>query len=135
MYLLDTNIVSEPTRPNPNSGVLAWLASKEARLLHISVLTLGEIYRGIAKLPQGAKRDRLGLWLTSLVERETELRILPIMTLTALAWGRLSAFAPRTLPDVDLLIAATASRYDLTVVTRNERDFAGAGVRVENPWS
>jgi predicted nucleic acid-binding protein len=135
MYLLDTNVLSEPTKPSPNPGVIAWLASKEARQLHVSVLTLGEIYRGIAKLPMGPKRDRLGAWLKSIVERETELKILPIMTLTALEWGRLSSAASRTLPDIDLLLAATASLHNLTVVTRNDRDFIDAGANVENPWT
>lgn len=132
MYLLDTNIVSEARRNSPQA--LAWLRSVEPQGLYLSVLTLGEIARGIALK---AKSDPLAAghlaeWLQRLKKDHSD-RILPISERVATEWGRLSAVRPRG--DIDGLIAATAIVHDLIVVTRNVSDFDGAGVQIVNPWA
>jgi toxin FitB len=131
MYLLDTNIISEARRGSPEAT--AWIRSVKGRALHVSVITLGEIMRGIQlkerKDPRGAAV--LAEWLIALreIHRET---ILPVSEAVALEWGRLSAERSRNMADG--LIAATARVHDLILVTRNVVDFEDVGVSVINPW-
>lgn len=131
MYLLDTNIVSEARRGTPEA--VAWLRSVQGRVLFLSVVTLGEIQRGILlkarKDPKTAAI--LANWLAVLREDHRD-AILPISDAVALEWGRLSA--ERSRPPADELIAATARVHDLILVTRNVADFEDAGVKVINPW-
>ena len=131
MYLLDTNIVSDVQRrlPKPTE----WLASVDPTSVSLSVITLGEIERGIIKLRKvdSDKATRLDLWLREL-RRDNADRILAVTEDVALAWGRITA--GRTRGSADTLIAATALVHDLILVTRNVTDFDDTGVTVLNPW-
>jgi toxin FitB len=131
MYLLDTNIVSDVQRrlPKPTE----WLASVDPTSVSLSVITLGEVERGIIKLRKidSEKATRLDLWLREL-RRDNADRILAVTEDVALAWGRITA--GRTRCSADTLIAATAFVHDLILVTRNVSDFDDTGVTVLNPW-
>jgi toxin FitB len=131
MYLLDTNIVSEARRGSPEAT--AWIRSVRGRNLHVSVITLGEIMRGIQikerKDPKAAAI--LAEWLIALRELHRE-TVLPVTEAVALEWGRLSAERSRN--TADGLIAATARVHDLILVTRNVADFEDTGVSIINPW-
>jgi toxin FitB len=132
-YLLDTNVVSETRRRRPEPSVMRWLEASGPDAHFVSVLTVGEITKGIAQRrrrdPEGT--DRLARWLRGLRELFTE-RILVVGDAEATCWGDL---AGRTeLPVIDGLIAATALVHDLTLVTRNTRDFAQTGARLLDPW-
>lgn len=133
-YLLDTCIISELRRKPCNSGVSAWIASVEPEELYLSVITLGEIRRGIelhrSKDPKAA--GALERWLLGLEAYYAE-RILPISAAVADRWGRLAPHQP--LPVSDGLIAALALEHKLTVVTRDVTDFQRSGVNVLNPFS
>jgi len=136
-FLLDTNCVSEMVRVKPEPRVLEWMEAAEESLLHLSVLTLGEIRKGLAALPQGRRRTRLEAWLEVDLRGRFAGRILPVDAAVADRWGLLAAQAKRngvTLPIVDGLLAATALHYNLTIVSRNVRDFAAAQVTALNPW-
>ena len=133
-YLLDTNILSETRKRKAATGVTDWIAATPPELLHVSVLTLGEIEHGIMRIRgRGDHGQALGLerWL-----REVELgfadRVLPVTLPVASAWGRQQHSQP--LPVIDGLIAATAKVNGLTVVTRNAKDFERSGVQVLNPF-
>jgi predicted nucleic acid-binding protein len=136
-YLLDTNVLSEPARPEPDANVLQWLDSQSQIDLAISVLTLGEIANGIERLVPGSRRERLQAWLEVDLPRRFRDRVLPLDERCARQWGRLAAMgqqAGRPLPVIDGLLLATAATYDLTFVTRNESDCADRGVPILNPW-
>ena len=136
-YLLDTNCISELVRPSPNNGVLEWMKAADETLLHMSVLTLGEIRKGVAGLVQGTRRTRLETWLEVELQDRFEGRIIPIDFQVADRWGVLTADAKKhgkTLAAVDGLLAATALQYNLTIVSRNVSDFANIGVQVLSPW-
>ena len=136
-YLLDTCVISELVKKEPNPAVVAWLDEQDEQNLFLSVLNLGELQKGISKLPDGAKKKELQAWVAlDLVER-FDGRILEVDLDTALAWGRLQGEAERSgekLPVMDSLIAATATAHGLVVVTRNVRDMERCGVRVCDPW-
>lgn len=133
-YLLDTNVISELRRKSPDAGVVDWFAQRPASTLYLSVLTLGELRKGIEGLPDTKRRGLLLDWL------ETELplffsgRILPIDGKVADRWGRMVAAAGCPVPAVDSLIAATAAHHGLSLVTRNNCDFANFGLEVIKPW-
>ena len=136
-YLLDTNVVSEPTRPHPDAGVIAWFAAQPDETLFISALTLGELRRGILLLADGRRRRALLHWLESEIEPGFAGRILGIDALVARHWAELrhrAARAGKTVSTMDSLFAATALAHDLTLVTRNVADFAAAGARLLDPW-
>jgi predicted nucleic acid-binding protein len=118
--------------------VLQWIEAADEGLLYLSVLTLGEIRKGVAGLAQGKKRTRLETWLEVDLQTRFLGRVLPIDVAVANRWGLLAAQARTkgvSLPVIDGLLAATAIRYDLTVVSRNSSDFAGVQVPVVNPWT
>ena len=135
--LLDTCLISELVKKEPNPAVVAWLDEQDEQTLFLSVLTLGELQKGISKLPDGAKKDGLQAWVThDLVERFTG-RILDVDQETALCWGRLHGDAERKgekLPVMDSLIAASAAVHGMMVVTRNTNDLERCGAQVFNPW-
>jgi toxin FitB len=135
MWLLDTVAVSEPTKPNPSTPVTEWLAARRNESLYTSVLCIGEIRRGVERLAPGAKRTRLRSWLEADLPAWFGPRVLGIDLEVAQLWGELTANAERTVPVVDGLIAATALRHQLTIVTRNTRDFEALEVPVLDPWA
>jgi predicted nucleic acid-binding protein len=136
-WLLDTCVICEPTRKAPSPRVSAWLDGQSEESLYLSVLTLGEIRKGVSALPAGPKRKRLERWLAhDLVERFAG-RILPVDAGVADVWGRIQATAEtkgRPLPTLDSLLAATAMAHGLVLTTRNTSDFAPTGVDLINPW-
>lgn len=137
-YLLDTNALSEPTRRNPDPTVVAWLRDRTPLELHLSVLTLGEVERGILRLPTGSKRERLRTWIRDAVARQFAGRLFDVTAGVSVRWGKLAAegrLLGRPLPVVDGLLLATAAENDLTLVTRNVSDCAGRGVPVLDPWT
>ena len=133
-YLLDTNVLWETRKRQPAAVVVDWIAATPPDRLHVSVLTLGEIEQGIARirgrgdLPQAAALER---WLSEVVTGFDD-RVLPVTLPVAAAWGRQRHARP--LPVVDALIAATARVHGMTVVTRNVKDFELAEVDVLNPF-
>lgn len=134
-YLLDTNIISELARAKPEPRVTRWLVEIPIESLFLSVITLGELRRGVEHLPAGARREKLRRWLERDLRDWLDSRLLPIDAKVADRWGRLVAAAPRTPPAIDSLLAATALEHDLRLVTRNERDFEFPGLTVINPWN
>ena len=133
-YLIDTNVISELTRKRPSERVVKWLDGMPPDRLYVSVLTLGELRKGVAALPAGARRDRMGAWLDADLPAWFEDRVFPIDGDVADVWGRMLAQIGRPVGAVDSLIAATAMRHGLRVVTRNTADFQFPGLAVENPW-
>lgn len=136
-YLLDTNVLSEPAKPRPDPHVVAWLEAQSPLDLAISVLSLGEIEKGVRLLPAGPKRERLADWLAVDLPRQFLGRVLPVDHRVVPAWGRLAAEARQTrreLPVINGLLLATADAHDLVFATRNEKDCSDRGVRVHNPW-
>lgn len=134
-YLVDTNIFSEPAKPKPDAEVVSWLREHETEL-YVSSITIGEIRRGIERLPDGKRKTQLRSWLTALCDCMRG-RILSFNTSTAHVWGQLKAGWDRAgvvVPSLDSQLAATAQRHGLTVVTRNVTDFERTGVKVLNPF-
>lgn len=133
-YLLDTNVISELRRKQPDRGVVEWLEQRPAAALHLSVLTVGELRKGIETVEDPRRKAALVDWLEIELPAFFHGRILPIDHEVADRWGRIVADANRPLPAIDSLIAATASFHGLTLVTRNVRDFAGLPIDALNPW-
>ncbi len=136
-YLLDTNVLSETIKPKSNENVLAWLEATDEQLFHVSVLTLGEIRKGIDSLPRSARRNALESWLNHDLVVRLAGRILMVDQDTADRWGRLAgkaALERRMIPAIDGLLAATAMQHNLTLVTSNTKDVVRTGVPVFNPW-
>ncbi|MEO7144843.1 MAG: type II toxin-antitoxin system VapC family toxin [Bryobacteraceae bacterium] len=136
-FLLDTNCISELVRPRPEPGVMEWMEAADEQTLFLSVLTLGEIRKGVAACPQNKRRSQLETWLETGLRSRFAGRILPIDDAVADRWGLLTAEVKRkgkTLPVIDGLLAATALQHNLTIVSRNTRDFVNAHVAVLNPW-
>ena len=136
-YLLDTNVPSELTRPYPDANVAQWLEDTDDDLMHISVITLAEVLKGITIHPEAHRRDWLRHWLDDNLRPWFAGRILPVTEAVAERCGILEGSCHLkgvgfNVPDG--LIAATALANDLTVVTRNIRDFASLGVPILNPW-
>lgn len=136
-FLLDTNCVSELVRAQPEPSVLEWMEAADETLLYLSVLTLGEIGKGIALPPQSRRRTHLESWLELELQVRFAGRILSVDASIADRWGLLAAEAKRegrSLSAVDGLLAATAIHHNLTIVSRNVVDFANAQVPIMNPW-
>lgn len=136
-YLLDTNVISEWNKPKPDSSVMRWLGEAKEDDLFISVITLGELWHGIERLPQGKRRAALAQWVEQDLSTRFEGRVLGIDERITRIWGVLLAESQqrgRTIHAVDALLAATSQVYSLTLVTRNTKDFVASGVRVLNPF-
>lgn len=136
MFLLDTNAISEPKRARPDPALVAWLGDQLPTDLHLSVISVGELRRGIVRLEPGRRRDDLDHWLAQLILRFDD-RILPIDLDVTERWATLAEAqraAGRTADLTDELIAATAHVHGLTIVTRNVRHFEHTGCRVLSPW-
>jgi predicted nucleic acid-binding protein len=136
-YLLDTNVISELRRPRPDQGVIAFVAAQPLEMLHISVITIAEIRFGIERVADAGRRTELTAWLTHTVRPMFAQRILPVSEDVMLTWrllveqGRKSG---HTFSQPDLIIAATAAQYGLTVVSRDDSEFQRARVPIINPW-
>jgi predicted nucleic acid-binding protein len=136
--LLDTNVLSEVTKPRPEGRVLKWLDGLDEDRAFISVVSIAEIRRGVALMDTGRKRDALAEWLARDLPQRFEHRVIPVEEPVALAWGDLMGLAKRSgrgLASMDGLIAATAFAYDLTLATRNTKDFEGFGIDIIDPWN
>jgi toxin FitB len=134
--LLDTNVISELVRENPDPGVVRWVTRQDPALIHLSSISLGEMAYGIARLPAGSRRSRLETWLDVDVRQQFAGRLLDFGERQALAWGGLRARCERQgspRPALDLQIAATAAAADLALCTRNTRDFEDLGISLVDP--
>lgn len=136
-FLLDTCAISESRKPKPNAGFDEWLRCVDAHVVYLSVITLGEIRSGIERLTDRAKRASFEVWLESNVPAQFKGRILSFDAGVADRWGRLIGSTPKgvLLAGVDSFIAATALHHDLSIVTRNVRDFERTGASITNPWT
>ncbi len=136
-WLIDTNIISELVATQPDDKVLQWITGVDSEEFYLSVITIGELKRGVEKLPDSRRRRRLNAWLQGDLMVRFAGQILPIDQEVALTWGKLLArleAVGRPMPAIDSLLAATAIAHGLTLVTRNISDFEAAGVPLFNPW-
>lgn len=137
-FLLDTNVISVLVQPNADPRVVAWVRTQPALALGISVLVIGEIEKGIARLPAGKRREELLAWVQVELPRHFANRTYAVDLATARRWGQLDAAGRamgRPLPVIDGLMLATAARHDLVLVTRNVSDCAQRGVPVFDPFT
>ncbi len=137
-FLLDTNVISELLKPKPEPKVTTWIDATDEELLFLSVLTLGEIRKGVVLLPRSARRISLEAWLGKDLQLRFSGRILNIDQEVAHRWGQISGLASArgvNVPVIDGLLAATAIQHNLTLVTRNTSDVAATGVILFNPWT
>lgn len=137
-YLLDTCLISELVKDKPDVGVLEWIEQQDEQALFLSVLTLGELQKGVSKLPDGRKKTQLLNWLDDDLQTRFTGRMLDVDATVATLWGRLQGEAERRgrrMPVIDSLLAATAHANKLAIVTRNGVDMAESGVEVINPWT
>ena len=137
-FLLDTNVVSEWTKPRPNPGLMAWLAATDEDRVFLSVVTIAELRRGVEGLAPGERRRRLDEWLQQDLSSRFEGRILPVDAQIANVWGKIVArreTSGRPIHAMDAMLAATAEVHALALVTPNEADFHPTLKTVINPWS
>ncbi|MBU0710911.1 type II toxin-antitoxin system VapC family toxin [bacterium] len=136
-YLLDTCVISELVKIEPDKQVAEWINSVEEGQLYLSVVTIGELEKGISKLKPSKRKDKITEWLhNDLIFRFND-RILNLDINTFIEWGRLNATLEnqgKKMPSIDSLIAATAIQYNLCLVTRNDRDFQNCNIQILNPW-
>jgi len=136
-FLLDTSVISELVKKNPRRQVVDWIDGQEESTLFLSALTVGELEKGIAKLPASARKRKLLSWVRRDLAERFGGRLLPIDVRVAARWGAITGESEkrgRPLPVIDSLIAATALVHDLQIVTRNIRDFERCGVACVNLW-
>jgi toxin FitB len=137
-YLLDTNAISEWAKPRPDPGIVRWLDEVDEDRTYLSVITLGELRKGVDRLAGGRRRDHLDRWLADELPGRFASRLLPVDAAVADDWGRLLAQAENAgtpMSGIDALIAATARVHSLQVVTRNTGHFRQAGVGIISPWT
>jgi toxin FitB len=137
-YLLDTCVISELTKKEPNQKIIQWIQEKHESDLCLSILTLGEIQKGITKLPESKKKNDLQEWLGNDLLQRFEGRIFTVTIAVAKKWGKVEGETEKKgekMPAIDSLIAATGIVNDLTVITRNTEDMERSGVKLFNPWS
>jgi toxin FitB len=136
-FLLDTCIISEIIRLRPSSKVIKWIKGQDENNLFISVLTIGELHKGIEKLPESRRKEELHNWVEDDLKERFWNRIIDIDLHVAMQWGKIQGIAEKTgkpVPAIDSLIAATGIAHHLTVVTRNTADMKESGVALLNPW-
>jgi predicted nucleic acid-binding protein len=137
-YLLDTCLISELAKSEPNKKVVDWVISENETSFYLSVLTFGELHKGIQKLPESKKKDELRIWVENELKKRFQNRIIGIDMRVSILWGKIQCIAEKKgkpMPAIDALIAATGIAHDLTVVTRNITDMEQSGVKLLNPWS
>ncbi len=135
-FLLDTNVISEAKQKKPNKRVLEWLDAQDESKIYLSVLTVGEIRKGISRLESGKKKAELEAWLEKLRNRFAQ-RLLPLSEKTFLVWGKMCGeFENKGIvrSALDSLLEATALEHDLIFVTRNVKNFQNSQVTILNPW-
>ncbi|NDL55868.1 type II toxin-antitoxin system VapC family toxin [Phytoactinopolyspora mesophila] len=133
-YLLDTNVLSETRKRQCNAGVRRWISGIDPERLHVSVITVGELGRGVARLRQRGDQEQADMferWLDDLIDGFGS-RVLSVDSRVVRGWS--AQPVSRTMPTADALIAATAAVYSLTLVTRNTADFDGVGIQLVNPF-
>ena len=136
-YLLDTCVVSEMVKPKPNPGVIGWMETAEELSLYLSVVSFGELQKGVSKLKESRRRKNLQIWVDEELTGRFAGRVLDIDRAVASRWGELSGNAERIgkkIPVLDGLLAATALEGGLTVVTENVRHFHATECSIFNPW-
>jgi tRNA(fMet)-specific endonuclease VapC len=136
-YLLDTNVISELIAKQPNQQVVRWIDALDTNSVYLSVITIGELRKGIEKLADSPRKDTLSVWLTDDLLVRFDGRVLPVDADVMLIWGELTGRLERVgrrLPAIDSLIAALAIHHSCSLVTHNEDDFKDTGVTVLNPW-
>ncbi len=136
-YLLDTCVVSELVKKSPDKNVLQWLENQDEEDLYLSVLTFGEIQKGIEKAPNEIRKKKLQTWLEKDLRERFEGKIIPIDLKVAIKWGEIQGITEKegkTMPSIDRLIAISALAYGCTVVTRNTSDMESSTVELLNPW-
>ena len=136
-FLLDTNVISETVRPRPDTTVLDWIESQGPRDLFLAAQTIGELVRGARKVREQVRREQFERWIEQDLARQFDGRILPFDSSTAAVWGRLMGDgdrAGRRPSAADAQIAAAAIQHDLTLVTRNVKDFRNFDIRLLDPW-
>jgi tRNA(fMet)-specific endonuclease VapC len=136
-YILDTNVISELVAAQPNPNVIHWLESAGPDEIFLSAITVGELKKGIEKLPKSKRKDLLNQWLNDDLLTRFQGHILPIDENTMLCWGTLNArleVSGRPMPVMDGLLAASALQHRFTLVTRNADHFKDTGILLFNPW-
>lgn len=136
-YLLDTCLISELTKSKPNNKVVDWVLDENETNFYVSVLTFGELHKGIEKLPESRKKEELRIWVENELKNRFQNRIIGIDIRITTIWGKIQCVAEkkgRPMPAIDSLIAATGIAHDLIVVTRNISDMEQSGVKLLNPW-
>lgn len=134
-YLLDTNVISELVSTKPDVNVIRWMNKIPGHAFFLSVLSMGEIRKGIEKITDHKRKQKILLWFEHELPRTFHNRILPITLDISDRWGRLQYQAKRSLPAIDTLLAATALHHDMALVTRNVKDFHDCpGLEIINPW-
>lgn len=136
-YLLDTCVISELVAKQPNPNMLGWIDTIDADSVYISVITVGEITKGIEKLPNSKRRQELSDWLENELLIRFQDNLIELDVNILIQWGKLNArleISGQRAPAIDSLIAATALEHELILVTRNESDFVETGVEILNPW-
>lgn len=137
-YLLDTCVISELVKSEPSANLLQWFSSQDEDALYLSVLSMGELERGVEKLPTSRRKTRLSQWVRQDLAKRFEGRLLSLDLQVAQRWGAMvgaSERKGRPLPVIDSLIAATAIVHGLSVVSRNVADFERCGVTCVDPWA
>jgi toxin FitB len=136
-YLLDTCLISELAKSKPNEKVVEWVLSENETSFYVSVLTFGELFKGVEKLPESKKKEELRIWIDGELKNRFQNRIIGIDLRISILWGKIQCVAEKKgnpMPAIDALIAATGIAHDLIVVTRNVADMEQSGVKLINPW-
>ncbi len=136
-YLLDTCVISELVKNEPDKKAIKWIDSIDEDKLYLSVITIGELEKGISKLKPSRRKDKITEWLHEDLLIRFHDRILNLDIRVLIEWGRLTAILESNglkMPSIDSLIAATAKKYNLSLATRNERDFQNCDIQLINPW-
>lgn len=136
-FLLDTCVISEMVKQNPSRKVVDWITNEDENSFFLSVLTFGELHKGIEKLDESIRKEALHNWVENDLKERFANRTINIDLQVALLWGKVQGIAEksgRTMPAIDSLIAATGITHHLTVATRNIADMEASGVSLFNPW-